>query len=162
MVLISLYFGQRLLSDFLILAILVDVTKLFHYAQQAFLAHAEALLLSGSLDMLCSINHLTLLPFLLSYPFILCTHHLLPFLTCQVREMLRMRDSNGARMLTLITEQFMADPRLTLWRQQGTSMTDKCRQLWDELGKSSSLREVLCSTTSPSGDNSDHLLSIIA
>ncbi|EQB77462.1 zinc finger SWIM domain-containing protein 5 [Camelus ferus] len=52
----------------------------------------------------------------------------------KVREMLRMRDSNGARMLTLITEQFMADPRLTLWRQQGTSMTDKCRQLWDELG----------------------------
>lgn len=60
----------------------------------------------------------------------------LPLLLCQVREMLRMRDSNGARMLTLITEQFMADPRLTLWRQQGTSMTDKCRQLWDELGKS--------------------------
>ncbi|XP_008107765.2 zinc finger SWIM domain-containing protein 5 isoform X1 [Anolis carolinensis] len=52
----------------------------------------------------------------------------------KVREMLRMRDSNGARMLTLITEQFMADPRLTLWRQQGTGMTDKCRQLWDELG----------------------------
>lgn len=46
-----------------------------------------------------------------------------------------MRDSNGARMLTLITEQFMADPRLALWRQQGTGMTDKCRQLWDELGK---------------------------
>lgn len=55
----------------------------------------------------------------------------------QVREMLRMRDSNGARMLTLITEQFMADPRLSLWRQQGTGMTDKCRQLWDELGKKS-------------------------
>ncbi|CDQ59704.1 unnamed protein product [Oncorhynchus mykiss] len=52
----------------------------------------------------------------------------------KVREMLRMRDSNGARMLTLITEQFMADPRLALWRQQGTGMTDKCRQLWDELG----------------------------
>lgn len=51
--------------------------------------------------------------------------------------MLRMRDSNGARMLTLITEQFMADPRLSLWRQQGTGMTDKCRQLWDELGKPS-------------------------
>ncbi|CAB1322224.1 unnamed protein product, partial [Coregonus sp. 'balchen'] len=51
-----------------------------------------------------------------------------------VREMLRMRDSNGARMLTLITEQFMADPRLALWRQQGTTMTDKYRQLWDELG----------------------------
>lgn len=49
--------------------------------------------------------------------------------------MLKMRDSNGARMLTLITEQFMADPRLALWRQQGTAMTDKYRQLWDELGK---------------------------
>lgn len=46
-----------------------------------------------------------------------------------------MRDSNGARMLTLITEQFMADPRLALWRQQGTTMTDKYRQLWDELGE---------------------------
>lgn len=46
-----------------------------------------------------------------------------------------MRDSNGARMLTLITEQFMADPRLSLWRQQGTAMTDKYRQLWDELGE---------------------------
>lgn len=53
----------------------------------------------------------------------------------QVREMLKMRDSNGARMLTLITEQFMADPRLALWRQQGTTMTDKYRQLWDELGE---------------------------
>lgn len=61
----------------------------------------------------------------------------------QVREMLRMRDSNGARMLTLITEQFMADPRLSLWRQQGTGMTDKCRQLWDELGKKNSQRNVL-------------------
>ncbi|XP_072347165.1 zinc finger SWIM domain-containing protein 5-like isoform X2 [Scyliorhinus torazame] len=52
----------------------------------------------------------------------------------KVREMLRMRDSNGARMLTLMTEQFMEDPRLSLWRQQGTGMTDKCRELWDELG----------------------------
>lgn len=52
----------------------------------------------------------------------------------QVREMLKMRDSNGARMLALITEQFMGDPRLVLWRQQGTTMTDKYRQLWDELG----------------------------
>lgn len=49
--------------------------------------------------------------------------------------MLRVRDSNGARMLTLITEQFMVDPRLQLWRQQGTPMTDKHRQLWDQLGK---------------------------
>lgn len=63
------------------------------------------------------------------------TQHVLLSARLQVREMLRMRDSNGARMLTLITEQFMADPRLSLWRQQGTGMTDKCRQLWDELGK---------------------------
>ncbi|XP_074640824.1 zinc finger SWIM domain-containing protein 5-like [Tubulanus polymorphus] len=52
----------------------------------------------------------------------------------KVREMLRARDSNGARMLTLITEQFLADPRLLVWRTQGTAMTEKCRQLWDELG----------------------------
>ena len=52
----------------------------------------------------------------------------------QVREMLHARDSNGARMLTLITEQFLEDPRLGVWRSQGTPMTDKCRQLWDELG----------------------------
>uniref|UniRef100_A0A8C7VPU6 Zinc finger SWIM-type containing 6 n=1 Tax=Oncorhynchus mykiss TaxID=8022 RepID=A0A8C7VPU6_ONCMY len=58
----------------------------------------------------------------------------LNLLFSKVREMLCMRDSNGARMLTLITEQFMADPRLALWRQQGTTMTDKYRQLWDELG----------------------------
>lgn len=53
---------------------------------------------------------------------------------CKVREMLRMHDSNGARMLILMTEQFLQDPRLALWRQQGAGMTDKCRQLWDELG----------------------------
>uniref|UniRef100_A0A8V0YBK1 SWIM-type domain-containing protein n=1 Tax=Gallus gallus TaxID=9031 RepID=A0A8V0YBK1_CHICK len=58
----------------------------------------------------------------------------LNLLFAKVREMLKMRDSNGARMLTLITDQFMADPRLLLWRQQGTAMTDKYRQLWDELG----------------------------
>ncbi|KAM9685584.1 zinc finger SWIM domain-containing protein 4 isoform 2-T2 [Trichechus inunguis] len=52
----------------------------------------------------------------------------------KVREMLRMQDSNGARMLILMTEQFLQDPRLALWRQQGAGMTDKCRQLWDELG----------------------------
>nr|XP_057919070.1 zinc finger SWIM domain-containing protein 6 isoform X1 [Doryrhamphus excisus] len=58
----------------------------------------------------------------------------LNLLFSKVREMLKMRDSNGARMLTLITEQFMGDPRLALWRQQGSTMTDKYRQLWDELG----------------------------
>jgi len=52
----------------------------------------------------------------------------------KVREMLRARDSNGSRMLTLITDQFLADPRLLLWKTQGTPMTDKCRQLWDQLG----------------------------
>ncbi|XP_066143681.1 zinc finger SWIM domain-containing protein 5-like isoform X1 [Euwallacea fornicatus] len=52
----------------------------------------------------------------------------------KVREMLRAQDSNGARMLTLITEQFLQDPRLQLWKSQGTPMTDKCRQLWDQLG----------------------------
>ncbi|GFR94922.1 zinc finger SWIM domain-containing protein 5 [Elysia marginata] len=52
----------------------------------------------------------------------------------KVREMLRVRDSNGARMLTLMTEQFLADPRLSVWRSQGTPLTDKCSQFWDELG----------------------------
>lgn len=55
-------------------------------------------------------------------------------LFAKVREMLRAQDSNGARMLTLITEQFLCDPRLTLWKSQGTPITDKCRQLWDQLG----------------------------
>ncbi len=49
--------------------------------------------------------------------------------------MLRVRDSNGARMLKLITEQFLADPRLILWKSQGTPMSDKCRLLWDQLSK---------------------------
>lgn len=48
----------------------------------------------------------------------------------QVRELLRVQDCNGARMLTLITEQFLADPKL----QQNVTMTDKCRQLWNHLG----------------------------
>ena len=49
--------------------------------------------------------------------------------------MLRARDSNGSRMLMLITEQFLADPRLILWKSQGNPMQDRCRQLWDQLGK---------------------------
>ena len=56
-------------------------------------------------------------------------------ITPQVREMLKARDSNGARMLTLMTEQFLADPRLVVWKMQGTPMSDKCRLLWDELGR---------------------------
>ena len=50
--------------------------------------------------------------------------------------MLKVRDSNGARMLTLITEQFLADSRLVAWQAQGAAMSDKCRQLWDKLSKS--------------------------
>ena len=53
----------------------------------------------------------------------------------QVREMLRAGDSNGSRMLALMTGQFLEDPRLLLWKSQGTPMTDKCRNLWDELGR---------------------------
>jgi ribosomal protein S16 len=48
--------------------------------------------------------------------------------------MLRARDNNSVRMLTLITEQFLTDTRLQLWRSQGIQVTDKCRQLWDEIG----------------------------
>ena len=48
--------------------------------------------------------------------------------------MLRAGDSNGSRMLALMTGQFLEDPRLLLWKSQGTPMTDKCRNLWDELG----------------------------
>lgn len=48
--------------------------------------------------------------------------------------MLRAQDSNGPRMLTLITEQFLSDPRLLLWRNQNTPMTNKCRALWEQLG----------------------------
>ena len=55
-------------------------------------------------------------------------------LTSKVREMLRAGDSNGSRMLALMTGQFLEDPRLLLWKSQGTPMTDKCRNLWDELG----------------------------
>jgi len=38
-------------------------------------------------------------------------------------------------MLTLVTEQFLTDSRLSLWRTQGIPVTDKCRQLWDEIGE---------------------------
>ena len=77
----------------------------------------------------------------------------------QVKEMLKARDSNASRMLRLITEQFLSNPRLMGWRNQGrlfSSVTlsqarptlsdsncsrslslgnssDKFRQLWDQL-----------------------------
>ena len=123
-------------------------------------------LLFGSLDMLCLDTSSSPPPSSPSFSssFVMMYSHQPPAPpVCQVREMLRMRDSNGARMLTLITEQFMADPRLSLWRQQGTSMTDKCRQLWDELGKSPYLREVLCLSYElvPSNSVSEHLSLVI-
>lgn len=53
----------------------------------------------------------------------------------QVREMERARDSNGAKMLTMITEQFLNDPRLLLWKTNGNPMSEKNRQHWDQIGK---------------------------
>lgn len=116
----------------------------------------------GLLDVLCT--HTIFSPDVRPSPSPLCTVQLqsLAVLVLQVREMLRMRDSNGARMLTLITEQFMADPRLTLWRQQGTSMTDKCRQLWDELGESLSLTGPTPCHFASDTHVYEHLLSIFA
>lgn len=55
-------------------------------------------------------------------------------LFAKVREMLRAQDSNGARMLTLITEQFINDPRLVLWKTSPSPIQEKCRPLWDQLG----------------------------
>ena len=55
-------------------------------------------------------------------------------LFAKVKEMLGAKDSNAARMLRLMTEQFLQDPRLPVWRSsQNTPMTDKCRILWDQL-----------------------------
>lgn len=45
------------------------------------------------------------------------------------------RDSNGPKMLSMMTEQFLSDPRLVLWKSQGATLADKCRQMWDQLGK---------------------------
>ena len=52
----------------------------------------------------------------------------------KVRELLRVNDANGVRLLTIITDQFVADPKLVIWKAQETPMTDKCRYLWDQLG----------------------------
>ena len=52
----------------------------------------------------------------------------------QVRELLRVNDANGVRLLAIITDQFVADPKLVIWKAQETPMTDKCRYLWDQLG----------------------------
>ncbi len=53
----------------------------------------------------------------------------------QVRELLLERDSNGPKMLSMMTEQFLSDPRLVLWKSQGATLADKCRQMWDQLGQ---------------------------
>lgn len=46
----------------------------------------------------------------------------------QVKEMLRVRDSNASRMLQLITEQFLADPRLKTLRSQVSLRLD-CQKM---------------------------------
>jgi hypothetical protein len=55
----------------------------------------------------------------------------------QVRELLRVNDANGVRLLAIITDQFVDDPKLVIWKAQETPMTDKCRYLWDQLGMQS-------------------------
>ncbi len=52
-----------------------------------------------------------------------------------MRELLLERDSNGPKMLSMMTEQFLSDPRLVLWKSQGATLADKCRQMWDQLGE---------------------------
>ncbi|XP_075263947.1 zinc finger SWIM domain-containing protein 5-like [Convolutriloba macropyga] len=52
----------------------------------------------------------------------------------KIKEMLKARDTNGPRMLKLITLEFMADPKLKIWHTQGSAMTEKSRILWDTLG----------------------------
>uniref|UniRef100_A0A8C5MUA6 SWIM-type domain-containing protein n=1 Tax=Leptobrachium leishanense TaxID=445787 RepID=A0A8C5MUA6_9ANUR len=52
----------------------------------------------------------------------------------KVREMLRIRDSNGPRMLILITEQLLENTFFSQWRLAGSVMTNTCWQLWEELG----------------------------
>ena len=52
----------------------------------------------------------------------------------KVRELLRCGDTNGIRLLIIMTDEFVNDPKLAIWKSQGTPMTDKCRALWDQLG----------------------------
>ena len=52
----------------------------------------------------------------------------------KIKEMLKARDSNGPRMLKLITQEFASDPKLKIWHSQGSVMTEKTRILWDTLG----------------------------
>ncbi|KAB7499852.1 Zinc finger SWIM domain-containing protein 6 [Armadillidium nasatum] len=58
------------------------------------------------------------------------------FMFSKVREMERARDSNGAKMLMMITEQFLNDPRLLLWKTNGNPMSEKNRQHWDQIDSS--------------------------
>ena len=51
-----------------------------------------------------------------------------------MRELLKVNDANGVRLLAIITDQFVSDPKLAIWKAQETPMTDKCRYLWDQLG----------------------------
>ena len=46
-----------------------------------------------------------------------------------MRELLKVNDANGVRLLAIITDQFVSDPKLAIWKAQETPMTDKCRYL---------------------------------
>lgn len=60
----------------------------------------------------------TYLTFLFNFFFNLIILLIILIIHFKVKEMLRAKDSNGARMLRLITEQFLVDPRLPIWRSQ--------------------------------------------
>ena len=51
--------------------------------------------------------------------------------------MLRAGDTNGSRMLALMTDQFLQDPRLVLWRSQveGSNFYIDTQQYSQHLGK---------------------------
>ncbi|EDV22322.1 uncharacterized protein TRIADDRAFT_28605 [Trichoplax adhaerens] len=53
----------------------------------------------------------------------------------KIEELQKAADSNGPRMLTIITEQLLVDSRLKQWTTQHMPMAQKCRQIWDRLSK---------------------------
>lgn len=69
------------------------------------------------------------------------TKVLLTISSCsQVRDMLRCRDENGPRLLNLITDQFLTLPwpgssRSLSASYHPPSLSEKCQQLWDQLGQ---------------------------
>ena len=53
----------------------------------------------------------------------------------KVREMLRVQDSNGARMLALMTDQCLKDNRLSIFKMRQAEMWPAYRDLWEELSQ---------------------------